>query len=303
MILSDLRCSEDFHDSQAAGVSHANWECKPVAENEKAQTLKKVGMFYNLWKTRQQLRVDRICRIVGCAVTMHTILIGWVKTILGSEFFLDLKVVKYAQFLYVLKTTSALLLFWISEIISKNLCVGNRPKKCWLLGKTGQSVSGPGFSEVVQRCLPAFPQGCLREGTCESPEETGGRKWEESISWKEQVFSKLVQYSLCLQCNDSRALFFSPLNRCKIEENLEVIRKDADLMENICTKTALDTLEDELPKSAIGQALIAQIPLEKEREMARKKEQERRRREAVSVCINVAVWDWFEQHSNVGSFS
>lgn len=68
---------------------------------------------------------------------------------------------------------------------------------------------------------------------------------------------------------------------------MEPVKKDA---ENICTNVALDTLEDvELPKSATGQALITQIPLEKERETARKKEQERRRREAVSVCISVAV--------------
>lgn len=53
MIPSDLRWSaEDFHDSQVAGVSHATSECKPVVEHEKSQTLKKVGMFYNLWKIR-----------------------------------------------------------------------------------------------------------------------------------------------------------------------------------------------------------------------------------------------------------
>lgn len=75
MILSDLRCSEDFHDSEAAGASHASWECKPAAEDEKAQTLKKVGMCSNRWKTGQQLRVGRTCGTVGRAATMHTILV------------------------------------------------------------------------------------------------------------------------------------------------------------------------------------------------------------------------------------
>lgn len=80
---------------------------------------------------------------------------------------------------------------------------------------------------------------------------------------------------------------FSSLDPCKTQENLEPLRKDAGLTENICTKATLDTLKDvEMPKSSI-EAFIT--PLEKERETARKKEQERRRREAVSIWTSVEV--------------
>lgn len=42
VILSDLRWSADLPHNQVTGVSHAAAEYKPV-ENEKAQTLRKVG--------------------------------------------------------------------------------------------------------------------------------------------------------------------------------------------------------------------------------------------------------------------
>lgn len=48
MILSGLKWSEDLGDSQVAGVSLTASECKPVVENDKSQTVKKVGMFYTL---------------------------------------------------------------------------------------------------------------------------------------------------------------------------------------------------------------------------------------------------------------
>lgn len=80
---------------------------------------------------------------------------------------------------------------------------------------------------------------------------------------------------------------FSSLDPCKTHENLEPLRNDAGLTENICTKATLDTFEDvEMPKSSIEASIT---PLEKEREVARKKEQERRRREAVSICTSVEV--------------
>lgn len=45
MILSDFGWSADFHLSQVTGVSHAAPEYQPV-ENEKSQTLKKVGVVF-----------------------------------------------------------------------------------------------------------------------------------------------------------------------------------------------------------------------------------------------------------------
>uniref|UniRef100_H3CMN4 Bromodomain-containing protein 2 n=1 Tax=Tetraodon nigroviridis TaxID=99883 RepID=H3CMN4_TETNG len=66
-----------------------------------------------------------------------------------------------------------------------------------------------------------------------------------------------------------------PLNWCKTEEILEPVKKDAHLTENISQR----------------QALIPPIPLEKERETARKKEQERRRREAISGIDITRQWD------------
>lgn len=57
VILSDFRWSADLPHSQVTGVSHAATEYKPV-ENEKAQTLRKVGVVWSCFSLRDRLQLS-----------------------------------------------------------------------------------------------------------------------------------------------------------------------------------------------------------------------------------------------------
>ncbi|XP_070688157.1 bromodomain testis-specific protein [Pempheris klunzingeri] len=73
---------------------------------------------------------------------------------------------------------------------------------------------------------------------------------------------------------------------CKAETNPQAAKEDPDSPEITCKEAAGDApkdVEQQKPNSPVEtQPLVAQSPMDRQREMARKKEQERRRREAMS---------------------